>query len=369
MKNAVNSILSVFIFVVLSLSVFAQAAIEPSTAYSNDNLVCSISGANSGLYLYEWYENGQKKSYTSNTVPASATEHFDVWNCKMFIPPTIYTGKTQVGEATITISNAAPDYVDAFGPYTGTEGIAVDFTADASDSIDNDAITSWQWDFGDGVGTSTEQNPTYTYAQNGTYLVNLTVADEYGATATTTTTAVIDDTIPTADAGVDQTVVEGDLVTFDGSASIAYDVPITYAWDFGDGNTGVDVNPTNTYAQNGTYVVTLTVTDADGSINVDTMTVTVTDTVPTADFSASENPATEGVAVDFTDLSTGYVGDQPYTYFWDFGDGVGTSTEQNPTYTFAQNGTYVVNLTITDIDGSQDYFEMTIDILDTVPTI
>jgi predicted esterase len=48
-----------------------------------------------------------------------------------------------------------------------------------------------------------------------------------------------------------------------------------YAWDFGDGNTSTDENPTHTYAQDGTYIVTLTTTSADGCVNTYTQTITV----------------------------------------------------------------------------------------------
>ena len=84
------------------------------------------------------------------------------------------------------------DQADPNGPYTGTEGTPITF--DGSDSYDPDgSIVSYDWDFGD-LNTSSEVNPTNTYAQNGTYTVLLTVTDNNSATDTNTTTATIGDT-------------------------------------------------------------------------------------------------------------------------------------------------------------------------------
>ncbi len=65
---------------------------------------------------------------------------------------------------------------------------------------------------------------------------------------------------------VDQIVFGSALtIEFDGSNStILGNASLTYAWDFGDGNTATSINPTHTYAAAGTYNVTLTVTSSTG---------------------------------------------------------------------------------------------------------
>ena len=70
--------------------------------------------------------------------------------------------------------------------------------------------------------------------------------------------------------------------------------------------------------------------------------------VPSADFT-SNSPVELGQPVDFTNMTSGT---QPITYTWDFGDGVGTSTETNPSYTYPAVGTYNVNLTATSPYGT-----------------
>lgn len=68
---------------------------------------------------------------------------------------------------------------------------------------------------------------------------------------------------------------------------------------------------------------------------------------PTAAFSASDTTVDTNTVVTFTDQSTG----SPTSWLWDFGDGT-TSTEQNPTHTYAQTGAYTVDLTVTNAGGS-----------------
>jgi chitodextrinase len=81
---------------------------------------------------------------------------------------------------------------------------------------------------------------------------------------------------PVADAGLDQTVLVGEVVNFDGSGSYDPDGTIdTYEWDFGDGNTGTGLTPTHSYDTAGTYTVTLTVTDDDGDTDTDIVIITV----------------------------------------------------------------------------------------------
>ncbi|KAF5036268.1 PKD domain protein [anaerobic digester metagenome] len=126
-------------------------------------------------------------------------------------------------------------------------------------------------------------------------------------------------------------------------------VPTSWAWTFGDGETSTLQNPSHTYVAAGTYTVTLTATNAGGS---DTETkvgyVTVTELQPpTAAFSANVTTGTAPLAVQFTDAST----NEPTSWSWTFGDG-GTSMLQSPGHTYAAAGTYTVSLTATNAAGS-----------------
>jgi PKD repeat protein len=133
-------------------------------------------------------------------------------------------------------------------------------------------------------------------------------------------------------------------------------------WDFGDGGSSTAQNPSYQYDNAGTYTVSLTVSSSSQNCSkqeIKTGYITVYD-IPVADFSGSPTSGDAPLTVDFTDLSTG----NPTTWDWDFGDGVGTSDEQNPSYTYNDSGTYTVTLTAGNICGSDvetkiDYITVT----------
>ena len=122
----------------------------------------------------------------------------------------------------------------------------------------------------------------------------------------------------------------------------------TWLWDFGDGGTSTEESPTYTYNRAGVYDVSLTRVYENGNHvqnenGGDTRTrydyITV---YPVADFSASPTQGQAPLTVNFSDKSKGY----PSSWHWGFGDG-GTSSQQNPIYTYNNPGTYTVSLTVT----------------------
>ncbi|MDJ0807552.1 MAG: PKD domain-containing protein [Gammaproteobacteria bacterium] len=253
--------------------------------------------------------------------------------------------------ATIDPPPAAPT-ADAGGPYTGIAGQAVAF--DGSGSTDSDGnIVSYAWDFGDGT-TGSGVSPSHTYASAGTYNVTLTVTDNDGLTDSAATTATIDPppAAPTADAGGPYTGTAGVALTFDGSGSTDSDGNIvSYAWDFGDGNTSTEMSPTHTYATGGLYNVTLTVTDNDDL--TDTASTTADINNPPVSDPNGPYSGLAGEAINFdgrgSDDSDGTI----VSYAWDFGDG-NTGVGERPSHIYATAGTYDVSLTVTDNDGASD---------------
>ncbi|MGD9086281.1 MAG: PKD domain-containing protein [Desulfobacterales bacterium] len=140
-------------------------------------------------------------------------------------------------------------------------------------------------------------------------------------------------------------------VTFTDESNDVDGTIVSHNWVFGDGNTSTEQDPIHTYAADGTYTVTLTVTDDAGGTDSITQSVTVDDAmnaIPTADFTYEAT----GLTVDFTDESNDVDGTIA-SWNWVFGDG-NTSTAQNPTHTYAADGTYAVTLTVTDNDGETD---------------
>jgi len=230
-------------------------------------------------------------------------------------------------------------------PTSGEVPLNVDFTNSST------GATSYSWTFGDG-GTSTATNPSHTYTAAGTYTVELTATNSCGNdVATRTDYITVTCTAPTA--GFTGAPTSGDYpldVTFTDQSTGA----TSYSWNFGDGGTSTAASPSHTYTAAGTYNVTQTVTNSCGNdqmVRTDYITVTEPPPPPpTADFVGSPTSGDYPLTVDFTDLST----DAPTSWTWDFGDGVGTSTAQNPSYTFDNVGTYTVTLTATNAYGSDD---------------
>lgn len=120
---------------------------------------------------------------------------------------------------------------------------------------------------------------------------------------------------------------------------------VSFAWDFGDGNTSMDEHPVHAYAAPGVYTVSLTAATASKEA-VRTRTAYITAPAPRlrADFTASPQVLFEGRTVQFTDTSTIEEGEIT-EWRWDFGDG-NTSTERNPAHVYASAGLYTVSLRV-----------------------
>ncbi|MCH8247453.1 MAG: S8 family serine peptidase [Bacteroidetes bacterium] len=147
------------------------------------------------------------------------------------------------------------------------------------------------------------------------------------------------------------------ICDFDGSGSSDSDGSIaSYNWNFGDGNSGNGAIASHTYASDGTYTVTLTVTDDYGADDSASQDVSVTgggggetNSAPTASFTYS-----------CTDLSCNFDGTLSSddvgiaSYDWDFGDLSSAGSGVTVSHTYGSDGTYTVTLTVTDNDGADD---------------
>lgn len=124
----------------------------------------------------------------------------------------------------------------------------------------------------------------------------------------------------------------------------------SYAWEFGDGQTGTGVSPEHTYANGGTYPVKLTVTDDDGGTGTVTQNVTVAP-IPNQPPTAAFGTTVDGLKLTVNGSVSADSDGTIQSYEWDFGDG-GTDTGATPPdHTYAAGGTYNVTLTVTDDDG------------------
>ncbi len=148
-------------------------------------------------------------------------------------------------------------------------GTATNFTNTSS------GATSYNWNFGDGVGTSINQNPTYTYINAGVYTTSLTAINSFSCSAVSTNTVLVN-IFPTVSFSAPP-VCLGTSSSFNNSSTPTTN--ITYSWSFGNGASTTDTsstqNPTYLYPSSGTYTVTLTITPTDGCVSTKTNTVLV----------------------------------------------------------------------------------------------
>jgi PKD repeat protein len=123
---------------------------------------------------------------------------------------------------------------------------------------------------------------------------------------------------------------------------------ISRKWNFGDGAISTQQNPMHTYSAAGSYTVTLTVSNENGT-DSKTNNINVKPAVqkPVPSFSSSVTTGYAPLSVSFTDRSTG----SPTSWKWIFGDGT-SSTAKNPAHTFSKAGKYNVSLTVTNAAGS-----------------
>ncbi|MEM1135537.1 MAG: PKD domain-containing protein, partial [Bacteroidota bacterium] len=195
--------------------------------------------------------------------------------------------------------------------------------------------------------TSTEQNPIITYDIPGTYSVSLTIMKE-GEEITLEKENYIEvaekiKTAFTVNANSSPTIIEGSTITFNDEST---GNPTNWQWFFEGGTpaTSTEQNPTITYATPGIYNVQLKSSNdvhADSLLKEDFITVR---SAFEAQFEADTTFVLEGREVKFTDNSTG----EPTSWDWTFEGGTPeSSTEQNPTVTYATAGNYNVSLKIT----------------------
>jgi YVTN family beta-propeller protein len=237
-------------------------------------------------------------------------------------------GASVISSATVNILNVAPTITSVTNTGPVNEGSPVAVTIGASDPGAGDTLT-YYFDFNnDGNFEVIQSTPsaTFTYADNGSYVVRVQVRDQDGGVSDVASTTVTVNNVPptvTALTATPNPVNEGSPVSFSGAFTDPGADTHTILWNFGDGAmaTGT-LTPTHTYADNGTYTVTLTVTDDDGGIGSSSIQVTVNNVPPSVtSLTAVPNPANEGQAVAFTGAFTDPGTADTHTILWSFGDG------------------------------------------------
>ncbi|MEZ5559640.1 MAG: PKD domain-containing protein [Pseudomonadales bacterium] len=282
---------------------------------------------------------------------------------------------TDVAFSSVTaVANQAP-IANANGPYTVDEGSSVVLSSAGSSDPNGDPLT-FEWNFdSDGLyDDALGPNPSFPGVDDGDYPVELRVTDTL-LDATSATTVTVLNVAPSVNAGPDTSVPEGSTVNFTGSFTDPGTADThTYAWDFGDGSALVTdtLTPSHNYPDNGSYTVTLTVTDDDGGVGSDTLTVNVTDLAPTAALSGDQ-ALTEGDAGSYDASASTSAPDAIAGFEWDYAyDGSFTpsgDTGATTTHRFPENGSFTVAVRVTDDDGSTDIATLVVSVANANPVV
>ena len=261
---------------------------------------------------------------------------------------------TEVVEVSLT--PVAPTAAFTANVNEGCEPFTVEFANQSSDNTEN-----LQWTFPGGTpATSTDANPVVTYNTPGTFDVILIASNEVGNDEATQTNFIVVNPLPTADF----TPVANELeVTFNNNSQDGN----TYTWDFGDTNISGSENPIHTYDMEGTYLVTLIVTNDCGTMTfMEDVTVSLVPVAPTAAFTATETAGCAPFTVEYSSQSSANAVD----LFWEFEGGMpATSTEVNPVVVYTTIGSFSTTLTATNEAGNGVATEMDYVIVNDIPSI
>jgi PKD repeat protein len=263
-----------------------------------------------------------------------------------------YSVNLAVTDSNGTLVNATPLTItvtqglsssSAVLPDAGDVSLTVAFTGTPAGGT---APYSYAWTFGDGT-SSASQSPSHTYSAVGGYSAIFSVTDARGVKVTASPLAITVNPLPAAVAGADRTSGDAPLgISFTGSAS-GGTAPYSYVWTFGDGSGATGQSLNHTFAAGGTYLVNLTVTDgAAHSASASPLTIAVH---PALGALVAANPMSGVTKLRVTFSASGTGGLAPYTFAWNFGDGV-TASGAGAIHTY-RAGTFYPTVTVGDAAG------------------
>ncbi len=206
-------------------------------------------------------------------------------------------------------------------------------------------IASCSWSFGDGT-TGTGLIATHPYETAGTYLVTLTATDLCGRTSSATQSVIIyRNTTPRS--VVPEAFCSNQPQTFADASVVLDDTPVSWEWDFGNGDKAGGATVSYAYPEAGNYTATLTVKGVSGC------SVSVSKAVaikPGVRVNFTESSLCIGGQTQFVDQSVVPAGAEVTARQWNFGDGT-FSDAVSPVHEYTTTGTYTVSLTMTNAVG------------------
>lgn len=340
-----------------------------------------------GIDLYEWDFSYDGLNFDVDaTGPTTSHSYVGHENGHIFsMRVTDTSGQTSLFIGNFDILNALPTALATVDNNSPEPGQEINF--DGTDSHDNDCdgaeIVLYEWDF-DFNGTfapdTTGPTPAHTYPSEGIFLVQLRVTDDEGTMDMLDTPLTINviagDAPPTAcatwtvggESEIDPTVCQ--TIVFDGSCSTDDEGIDLYEWDLDYDGITFDVDTTGVSPFTGYTVpevghqVGLRVTDTGGQTDTTTIVFDILNALPSAIASVDNSNPAPGVEINFDGLAShdnDCDGLEIVSYEWDFDwNGITfdiDATGPTPAHTYGFEGTYEVQLRVTDDEGGQDMLD------------
>jgi gliding motility-associated-like protein len=261
---------------------------------------------------------------------------------------------------------------------TGCVDVAMLFTDNST--IESGSIRERHWDFGDGE-ISILTNPNHIYKTSGTFVVKMYTISDLNCKSAIFADTIIINKIPTPDFKLPDACVDDKVVFENLSTDADYGSgPLTYVWDFGDGNAtaannrSTEVNGSHKYNVAGTYTVTLTATNLDGCSFVKQQMFTINGSVISASFQViNEASLCSGQEIILVNTSTVNSGRITKVEFYMGADGAANGvpdiTDTNPNTTkqyatykypaFTTTATKTFTITMIAYSGAECYAPIT----------
>lgn len=210
------------------------------------------------------------------------------------------------------------------------------------------AVTTWQWDFGDGT-LSNEKNPVHTYMAAGSYTIVLRVTNNNGCSKSIIRSSYINlKNGVKADFSYRSPAGCYTPTTVNFSNETVGTGAISYLWDFGNGKISTDKNPVSEYQSAGVYTVRLIATNSLGCSDTMVKPNAINIGFVSANFTKPDTVCA-GAVFRLTNTSgpSTFVGS-----FWDFSDGT-FSDSLHTSKSYAASGNYKIKL-VTDFGSCRD---------------
>ena len=211
---------------------------------------------------------------------------------------------------------------------------------------------TYNWSFGDGIGSSSLVNPKYAYSSDGTFRANLVVTETNTSCKDSISRSVI--AHPRSNTSFNAVnVCLGEAMTFQNTSIIKLG-NLTSNWNFGDLSTSSIPNPTHAYVNSGTFIVKLITTTINNCTDTATKDVWI-NPQPATNFSLSNVCFKDSAFLfDNSQYSNGAnIPDTVVTFAWDLGDG-NVSTLKNPRHFYSGPGNFKITLTQKTDSGCTD---------------